>query len=577
MSHAQHEQSTIVKRLAVCIAVMISSVAFSYAADITFTPSTGTFKQGKSFTVDVYVSNNNQTINAVSAAITYPSDLLQITSINKDSSIIKLWAEEPSFSNAQGTAKLEGVILNPGFSSARGKVVSINFVAKKAGTAAVVVGSGSVLANDGNASNVTGTLGTGSYEITTVAETPTAEEVVKPVVSVRTVSAPELRSLTHPSQDAWYSSRDVSFEWVLPQGVTAVRTLYDDKPASTPSKIYDPPINNRSFVVDADGSYYMHVQFKTSAGWGDVAHYKFNVDSQAPEKLDVSVPDGSVTANPQPMLSIVTSDAVSGIDRITLTVANQEPIIYQKQESLLYKSPRLIPGKNTVTVTSFDKSGNSKTYDIVITLTKIDPPTITDYPKYVQEGSVVKVTGTTYPDATAEIIFVDRSGNETTARVVADTTGSFSLFATSTLSAGVYELKPRTIDQKGARSEFGETKVIVIEKATLIRIGMFIMNWLSLALIIVIAAVSFTATLWFSLIQFRRFRRKVRRTMEDAESTLRVNVQALRRDTEEFRTVLVKAQKKRELTKEETVMLKKFGKRLEITEHEIEKKLEQLK
>jgi predicted nucleic acid-binding protein len=58
--------------------------------------------------------------------------------------------------------------------------------------------------------------------------------------------------------------------------------------------------------------------------------------------------------------------------------------------------------------------------------------------------------------------------------------------------------------------------------------------------------------------------------------TLRSNVLALRRDTEEFHNLLVKAEKKRELTKEESSILKKFKKRLDVTEKEIEKKLEQI-
>jgi peptidoglycan hydrolase CwlO-like protein len=102
------------------------------------------------------------------------------------------------------------------------------------------------------------------------------------------------------------------------------------------------------------------------------------------------------------------------------------------------------------------------------------------------------------------------------------------------------------------------------------------MNWLSLILILVIATACILATLWYLFIQFNRFRRKIHRTIQETENTLKANVAALRRDTEEFHTLLVKAEKKRELTKEEQAILKKFKKRLEITEKEIEKKLEQI-
>jgi predicted nucleic acid-binding protein len=100
------------------------------------------------------------------------------------------------------------------------------------------------------------------------------------------------------------------------------------------------------------------------------------------------------------------------------------------------------------------------------------------------------------------------------------------------------------------------------------------MNWLSVILIIIIATLMVCGTLWYALVQFARFRRRVRRNLAEVENTLHVNVKALRSDTEEFHDVLVKAERKRELTREETAILKKFKKRLQITEKEIEQKLE---
>ncbi|TXI10815.1 MAG: hypothetical protein E6Q68_07445, partial [Polynucleobacter sp.] len=134
-----------------------------FAADLTLTPSVGQFEVGQSFTVDVYVTNNTQAINAVSGTLTFPTDTLSVRSISKDGTIIKLWAEEPTFSNTSGSAKFEGVILNPGFSGPRGKVISLSFSAKKAGNANVIFSNGQVLANDGQATNVVGSLGSGSY------------------------------------------------------------------------------------------------------------------------------------------------------------------------------------------------------------------------------------------------------------------------------------------------------------------------------------------------------------------------------------------------------------------------------
>lgn len=545
-----------------------------FAADITLTPSVGQFDVGQSFTVDVYVTNNTQAINAVSGTLTFPTDTLSVRSISKDGTIIKLWPEEPSFSNTSGLVKFEGVILNPGFSGTRGKVVSLSFSAKKAGNANVIFSSGQVLANDGQATNVVGSLGNGSYTVAT----PTEDE--QPIVSVPVVpssQAPELTSPTHPDQNAWYASRDVTFEWQLPRGVTAVRTLYDTSASSRPTRVYDPAIKERSFTTDGDDVYYMHVQFKDAQGWGDIAHYRFQIDTKAPTSLKATFPDGSVTSHPKPSISIIASDALSGIDAYDIVVDGTATTTYKPQENNLYALPEQPAGKHTVTVYARDKAGNTTKLALDYTIIAITVPTVTDYTKHAELGDVVKVAGTTYPQSVVEVIYFNTKSEELYKdTTVSDVDGNFSLLWAKKLPLGVYEMKVRVMDSKGATSAYSVPHVVTIERQSYVQLGMFVMNWLSLILILAIATACILATLWYSFIQFNRFRRKIHRTIQETENTLKANVAALRRDTEEFHTLLVKAEKKRELTKEEQAILKKFKKRLEITEKEIEKKLEQI-
>ena len=548
--------------------------ANAFAADLTLTPSVGQFEVGQSFTVDVYVTNNTQAINAVSGTLTFPTDTLTVRSISKDGTIIKLWAEEPTFSNANGSVRFEGVILNPGFSGSRGKVVSLSFSAKKAGNANVIFSNGQVLANDGQATNVVGSLGNGSYSVSVATE---EEPTTTSTPVVVTSSKPELTSPTHPDQNAWYASRDVTFEWQLPRGVTAVRTLYDTSASSRPTKVYDPAIKERSFTADGDDVYYMHVQFKDEQGWGDIAHYRFQIDTKAPSSLKATFPDGAVTSHPKPSVSIIATDALSGIEAYDMVVDDTATTTYKPQENNLYALPEQPAGKHTVTIYARDKAGNTTKLALDYTIIAITVPTITDYTKHAELGDVVKVTGTTYPQSVVEVIYFNTKSEELYKdTTTSDVDGNFSLLWAKKLPLGVYEMKVRVMDSKGASSAYSVPHVVTVERQSYVQIGMFVMNWLSLILILVIATTCVLATLWYSFIQFNRFRRKVHRTIQETENTLKANVAALRRDTEEFHTLLVKAEKKRELTKEEQAILKKFKKRLEITEKEIEKKLEQI-
>lgn len=119
----------------------------AHAADLTFGGASAA-TVGSNIAIPVLVDSPAAAINAVSADVSYPSEVLTLTSISK-SSLISFWTNEPSFSQSAGTATIEGVIFNPGWTGTGGKVVTLNFTPKKAGSATISFSRGSVLANDG--------------------------------------------------------------------------------------------------------------------------------------------------------------------------------------------------------------------------------------------------------------------------------------------------------------------------------------------------------------------------------------------------------------------------------------------
>ena len=541
------------------------SVESTLAANLSISPSSVTTKVGKTFSIDLVVNNNIDAINAASALITFPQDTLSVVSVSKTGSFISLWAEEPAFSNEKGTVTLEGVALNPGFNKATGKIITITFKALQEGNVSITVKSGSVLANDGNATDVLKTTGAAFVYIN---NNDKVAEVVKETV------VPVITSPTHPDSSLWYGRRDATFEWKLPDGVTAVRTVYSDKETSVPTKVYDPAINNRSFTVDTDGIMYMAVQFKNTSGWGAVTRYKFQIDSLAPESLKATFPDGAVTTNQTPAVLILAEDTLSGLHGITMSIDSGQPMEFPIDPSNLYRLPKQNSGNHTVVINAVDNAGNISTVSLDYTIQTINPPVITEYTKKVDFDTTFKVVGATYPKSTVEVILTDVDGQVVTSKTTSNDAGVFTLLWSNKLNSGIYEMRARVLDARGSISEYTENRVIIVERMVLVRFGIFVMNWLSVILIIIIAVLMVCGTLWYTLVQFARFRRRVKRNLAEVENTLHVNVKALRSDTEQFHDILVKAESKRELTKEETSILKKFKKRLEITEKEVEKKLE---
>ncbi len=123
-----------------------------FAANIGFSANISTYNVGSTINVKVYVSSNSS-INAIAANIQFPKNLLSLLSISKTGSIINLWAQEPVLSNTYGTGSFEGVVLK-GYSGNYGKAVTLVFRAKAVGKAMISFKSASILANDGNGTEV---------------------------------------------------------------------------------------------------------------------------------------------------------------------------------------------------------------------------------------------------------------------------------------------------------------------------------------------------------------------------------------------------------------------------------------
>jgi hypothetical protein len=179
--------------LAVFFFTLYFHASSALASTINLSPSAGSYNVGDTIRVRVAVSST-VSINAVSGTISYPASLLSLTSISKAGSLVSLWAQEPSYSNASGTASFEGVILN-GYTGANGTVITLIFKAKSEGTASLNFTRASILANDGNGTETVSGKGISSLSIS---KAIAKKEEPKPVVIVKntTIKIEEIKSPT---------------------------------------------------------------------------------------------------------------------------------------------------------------------------------------------------------------------------------------------------------------------------------------------------------------------------------------------------------------------------------------------
>ncbi len=153
--------------------ILFFSAQNVFAADLNLSPSSGTYKVGDTITVKILLSTGGESANAVSGSLKFSQDILSLNSVSKSGSLITLWAQEPTYSNSLGTIDMEGVILS-GYTGSSGTVATLSFKAKSTGSANIKFNSSSVLANDGQGTNIISKSGQANFTINTapVKETP---------------------------------------------------------------------------------------------------------------------------------------------------------------------------------------------------------------------------------------------------------------------------------------------------------------------------------------------------------------------------------------------------------------------
>ena len=106
---------------------MLAPVA--HAATLGITPGATSVPNGEVVSLSVVVSSDTA-VNAVTASVKFSQDTLTLISASHSGSALTLWVEEPSYSNAAGTAQWSGIAPNPGVTGTK-RILTLQFRAKK--------------------------------------------------------------------------------------------------------------------------------------------------------------------------------------------------------------------------------------------------------------------------------------------------------------------------------------------------------------------------------------------------------------------------------------------------------------
>lgn len=554
------------------------------AASLYLSPASGSYQVGKTFSITVYITSSEQAMNAVSGVISFPTDKLEVTSISKSGSIIGLWVMEPSFSNSTGVVNFEGVILNPGFIGSDGKAVSVTFKVKGTGEALVTLSSGLILANDGSGTNILTSLGSAEFNLTeSISEPePSVPEATTPSETIIQTTtnvppAPKIFSPTHPNQDEWYSDNKATFNWVLPQDVTDVNILADQYENTNPGTRSDGLINTYTYEDVEDGIWYFHSRFKNRNGWGEVSHFRFQIDTQHPEPFKIKFvgPHGL-----RPSVLFNTTDSLSGIDyyRVKIGESDFESVDSKDFiESNPYSLPPQKPGKKVIIVQAFDRAANYTTDSAEFVVKAIDAPMITEYPKELDTNMPFIVKGTTYPDSEVIIWLQNEDREPKSQKTKSDADGKFIFVADEKLADGFYKMWAEVMNPEGVMSYPTDKYSIVVKPTSLSKIGSWLVNFLSI-LVPLVALIIFLVFLIFKgCTEISCLKKKVDKGIGKAQTNLYKAFDLLESDIKEQIEILKKTGEKRELTREETAIISQLKKDLNRSEELLSKDIGDIK
>lgn len=548
------------------------------AATLYFSPSSGSHLVGNVLPVGVYVSSADQAMNAASGIVSFPSDKLEIVSLSKSGSIFSLWVQEPSFSNppdgGQGTVNFEGVVLNPGFTGSAGKIITANFRVKAPGVAILSFSSGLALANDGQGTDILKSLGTAQFSLDSAG--PTVPISTTPTIAYGTPSAPQIFSPTHPDSNAWYAKKDAMFKWEVPDDITAIRLSFGEFPRSTPTTVYEPMTSEKEISNLADGVQYFHAQLSNAKGWGEISHFRFQIDTEKPNYFNITEIPRTDISEPKASFVFDARDKTSGIDHYEIKIDGGEFVVWRDDKSKTYATPVMESGKHTLIAKAVDKAGNILLSTAEFTIGELEPPQITEYSKELPSGGILVAQGATYPDSQVKIWLQKEKDDAKSFTVQSGRDGKFIFVSDERLKDGAYKLWAEVINDKGAKSQPGDKLAVRVTPSAFLRIGSWAVNFFAVLIPLLALLIVTIMLIWYGWHKFLILKGQVRKEVGEAGAELHRSFDFLREDLQKQIKSFEKIRVERPLTEEEENILKQLKKDLDDSEKSVGKEIEDI-
>jgi hypothetical protein len=543
------------------------------AASLSLLPSPSTISVGNIFTIKVVVNTEGKVVNNAEAVVQFPTDLLEVISITKSSSIFSLWVEEPSFSNYTGKIIFNGGVPNPGYNGSNGYIASITFKAKKEGSASIIFTDGAVRENDGLGTDILISKNSGVIKIGVPDKVIVTQDV--PVVKSALPLKPGVSSVTHPDQNAWYSLDTASFNWIIPSGITSVQTLLNKSSTGTPTITYDNSVSQKTLTNLSDGVYYFHIRYKNVVGWGPVENYKIRVDKTAPLAFTPTIKKDGY----ENLIKLDATDATSGVDYYTIKI-DEDSLIKVKESELIdgeYKLPILNEGNHTLVVTAYDKALNYTEAVVTLVGSYISVPILSlSSNEIIKDGTINVIGKTDYPNKDVQV-HLESSGKEIgnyTQKASFD--GSFSVTTDGIKNIGTVSIWAETLISETVKSGPSEKVYLKVSEPKVVRVTLAIFYPLLYILIIIILLLLLIFVAYLGWHKFFGLKRKIKNELKDTTTDVHKAMLLIKDELNSQLEGLEKIKEDRVLNKKEESIFNEIEKNIDGIDNFIEKKLNKI-
>jgi hypothetical protein len=234
---------------------------------------------------------------------------------------------------------------------------------------------------------------------------------------------PTLLSTTHPDQEKWYNSLNLSINWVATDnhsGISKVLTLLDQVATQNNTTITSTGAETAATgeyntTLATNGTWYFHILAKNTQGLEFTKRFKINVDNTTPNIVAVTGNNNNVWQNTDagPVISWTDPNSISN-DTFFITNNGTEPTptnYAYTTTSNSYDLPNQKQGETTIKVRAMNGAGTySETKDFVIRFDGIAPANVSELTATATTNTItLKWTDPTIFDFTHVVIVKNTS------------------------------------------------------------------------------------------------------------------------------------------------------------------------